>query len=86
MSVTGKRGAGIPIVLLHDATGGTISIELKNGCVYRGLLDDVQDNMNCMLKVWYLHFLLFISSLFSLFVVVINRNVQKQLLMARKQQ
>lgn len=50
MSVTGKRGAGIPIILLHDATGGTVTIELKNGCVYRGLLEDAQDNMNCLLK------------------------------------
>lgn len=51
MSVTGKRGAGIPIILLHDATGGIITIELKNGSVYRGVLDDAQDNMNCLLKV-----------------------------------
>lgn len=51
MSVTGKRGAGIPIVLLHDATGGIITIELKNGSTYRGMLDDAQDNMNCLLKV-----------------------------------
>ncbi len=51
MSVTGKRGAGIPIVLLHDATGGIITIELKNGSMYRGMLEDAQDNMNCLLKV-----------------------------------
>lgn len=56
VSVTGKRGAGIPVILLHDATGGIISVELKNGCVYKGTLEDVQDNMNCMVKVsfpWY---------------------------------
>lgn len=51
MSVTGKRGAGIPIILLHDAAGGTVTIELKNQCIYRGQLEDVQDNMNCVLKV-----------------------------------
>ena len=51
MSVTGKRGAGIPVILLHDATGGTLTIELKNGCTYRGILEDAQDNMNCLLKV-----------------------------------
>jgi len=50
VSVTGKRGAGIPIILLHDTTGGTITIELKNGSLYRGTLDDAQDNMNCLLK------------------------------------
>jgi hypothetical protein len=49
--VTGKRGAGIPIILLHDATGGTVTVELKNGCMYRGMLDDAQDNMNCTIKV-----------------------------------
>eukprot|EP01039_Chlorochromonas_danica_P010763 gene10762-11962_t len=50
VSVTGKRGAGIPIILLHDATGGTISVELKNGFLYRGTLEDAQDNMNITLK------------------------------------
>lgn len=54
MSVTGKRGAGIPIVLLHDATGGIITIELKNGSKYRGMLEDAQDNMNCLLRVCFL--------------------------------
>lgn len=51
VSVTGKRGAGIPIVLLHDSMGGIVTVELKNGSVYRGTLDDAQDNMNCLLKV-----------------------------------
>jgi small nuclear ribonucleoprotein D3 len=51
MAVTGKRGIGIPIILLHDAEGGVVTIELKNGCTYRGTLDDAQDNMNCTLKV-----------------------------------
>eukprot|EP01031_Cornospumella_fuschlensis_P041655 gene41655-50832_t len=50
MSVTGKRGAGIPIVLLHDAIGGIITVEMKNGCLYRGTLDDCQDNMNMTIK------------------------------------
>ncbi|RYH20950.1 hypothetical protein EON65_21935 [archaeon] len=51
MSVTGKRGAGIPIVLLHDSIGGVITVEMKNGCLYRGTLDDCQDNMNMTIKV-----------------------------------
>jgi len=50
MSVTGKSGIGIPILVLHDALGGEITIELKDGCTYTGMLDDVQDNMNCTLK------------------------------------
>ena len=51
MAVTGKKGIGIPIILLHDAEGGLITIELKNGAVYRGTLEEAQDNMNCTLKV-----------------------------------
>jgi len=53
MSVTGKRGVGIPIILLHDAEGGQVTVELKNGCIYRGLLDEAQDNMNCTMKVQF---------------------------------
>ena len=59
MSVTGKRGVGIPLILLHDAEGGIVTVELKNGCIYRGLLDEAQDNMNCTLKVrnnWNVNF------------------------------
>ena len=47
MSITGKKGVGIPIILLHDAEGGLVTVELKNGFVYRGILDESQDNMNC---------------------------------------
>jgi small nuclear ribonucleoprotein D3 len=51
VSVTGKKGVGIPVILLHDAEGGVITIELKNGAVYTGTLDEAQDNMNCTMKV-----------------------------------
>ena len=96
MSVTGKRGVGIPLILLHDAEGGifmrysiyikfanghftlcfnylffyasslllllfiiliflfflgVITVELKDGHVYRGTLEEAQDSMNCTLKV-----------------------------------
>jgi len=50
MSVTGAKGIGIPIILLHDAEGGQVLVELKNGDSYRGTLDEAQDNMNCTLK------------------------------------
>lgn len=50
MSVTGSVGIGIPIILLHDAEGGTVHIDLKNGDSYQGTLDEAQDNMNCTLK------------------------------------
>ena len=58
MSVSGKRGVGIPVILLHDAEGGIITVELKNGDSYRGFLEEAQDNMNCTLKVFRILFLL----------------------------
>lgn len=54
MSVSGKKGVGIPIILLHDAEGGIVTIELKDGSTYRGTLEDAQDNMNCLMKVNFL--------------------------------
>jgi|LauGreSBDMM110SN_4_FD.fasta_scaffold87761_2 small nuclear ribonucleoprotein D3 len=50
MSVTGAKGVGIPIILLHDAEGSVVTIELKDGSMYCGTLDDAQDNMNCLMK------------------------------------
>ena len=50
MAFTGKKGVGIPLILLHDAEGGSIYIELKSGDTYRGILDEAEDNMNCKLK------------------------------------
>lgn len=41
---------GIPIKLLHEAKGHTVTIEIKTGEVFRGTLDDAEDNMNCKLK------------------------------------
>ena len=51
MSVSGKRGVGIPLILLHDAEGGIVTVEMKDGSMYRGNLDDAQDNMNLTIKV-----------------------------------
>jgi small nuclear ribonucleoprotein D3 len=50
VSVSGKRGVGIPVILLHDAEGGIVTIEVKSGDTYRGFLDEAQDNMNCTMK------------------------------------
>ncbi|CAM9771898.1 unnamed protein product, partial [Sphacelaria rigidula] len=41
----------MPIILLHDAEGGVITVELKNGEVCRGVLDEAEDSMNLVLKV-----------------------------------
>lgn len=49
--MTGKSGVGIPIILLHDGEGAIVTIELKTGDMYRGYLEDSEDNMNCTLKV-----------------------------------
>ena len=38
---------GIPIKLLHEATGFVVTVELTSGDVYRGTLQYVEDNMNC---------------------------------------
>ncbi len=51
MSVSGKRGVGIPVIVLHDAEGGIITVELKNGDTYRGFLEEAADNMNFTMKV-----------------------------------
>jgi small nuclear ribonucleoprotein (snRNP)-like protein len=42
--------AGIPIKLMHEATGHVVTVELKSGEIYRGELVDAEDNWNCQLK------------------------------------
>jgi small nuclear ribonucleoprotein (snRNP)-like protein len=37
---------GVPIKVLHEAEGHVISVELKNGEIYRGELIEAEDNMN----------------------------------------
>ncbi|KIW03832.1 uncharacterized protein PV09_05131 [Verruconis gallopava] len=37
---------GIPIKLLNEATGHTVTLELTSGDVYRGKLIEAEDNMN----------------------------------------
>eukprot|EP01125_Pyxidicula_operculata_P001658 TRINITY_DN11497_c0_g1_i1.p1 TRINITY_DN11497_c0_g1~~TRINITY_DN11497_c0_g1_i1.p1 ORF type:complete len:129 (+),score=25.90 TRINITY_DN11497_c0_g1_i1:27-413(+) len=41
---------GIPIKILHEAEGHVITIELKSGEVYRGKLEEAEDNMNCTMS------------------------------------
>ena len=41
---------GIPIKLLHEASGFDVTIELKSGDIFRGKLRVVEDNMNCWLN------------------------------------
>lgn len=41
---------GIPIKLLHEGEGHIVTVELKNGEIYRGMLLEAEDTMNCQLK------------------------------------
>lgn len=41
---------GIPVKLLHEAEGHTVTIELKTGELYRGKLIEAEDNMNCQVR------------------------------------
>mmetsp|Transcript_20837 Transcript_20837/g.67112 ORF Transcript_20837/g.67112 Transcript_20837/m.67112 type:complete len:135 (+) Transcript_20837:94-498(+) len=50
MSVTGKRGVGVPVILMHDGEGTIVTVECKNGDLYRGFLDETEDNFNAVLK------------------------------------
>lgn len=40
---------GIPIKLLHEGEGLTVTVELKNGEIYRGTLSVAEDSMNCQM-------------------------------------
>ena len=41
---------GVPIKLMHEAEGHTVTIELKTGEIFRGFLVESEDNMNCQLS------------------------------------
>ncbi|KEG14254.1 small nuclear ribonucleoprotein SmD3 [Trypanosoma grayi] len=41
--------SSIPLKVLFDAIGTTVSLEVSNGELYTGTLSEVQDNMNVLL-------------------------------------
>lgn len=41
---------GIPLSLLHEATGHSITVALNNGEMYRGIMVESMNNWNCQLK------------------------------------
>ncbi|KAG6946131.1 hypothetical protein JG687_00016896 [Phytophthora cactorum] len=49
-TVAMSKTVGVPISLLHEGEGRTVTIELKNGEVYRGHLTESEDSMNCQLS------------------------------------
>ena len=51
MAVTGHGASvGIPVVLLYEAEGLTITVESVKGELYRGFLDQTDDSMNLLMK------------------------------------
>ncbi|DBA76553.1 hypothetical protein WJX82_009804 [Trebouxia sp. C0006] len=48
--MSSSKGVGIPVKLLHEAEGHTLTVELKSGEAYRGELHEAEDNWNCQLK------------------------------------
>lgn len=41
---------GVPVKLLHEGLGHTITVETKTGELYRGLLENAEDNMNVLIQ------------------------------------
>ncbi|KAL8430932.1 hypothetical protein Efla_007380 [Eimeria flavescens] len=41
---------GIPVKLLHEGLGHTITIETKTGSLFRGILENAEDNMNMLVQ------------------------------------
>ncbi len=39
-----------PVRLLHEGEGHVVTVELKSGETYRGLLAEAEDTMNCHMK------------------------------------
>lgn len=46
----GMSNIGVPLKLLHEAQGLTVTLEMKSGQTYRGKLVEVEDTMNVQLK------------------------------------
>ncbi|KAJ6414335.1 hypothetical protein OIU84_007032 [Salix udensis] len=49
-SVAMSRSLGIPVKLLHEASGHIVTVELKSGELYRGSMVECEDNWNCQLE------------------------------------
>ncbi|XP_013600137.1 PREDICTED: small nuclear ribonucleoprotein SmD3b isoform X1 [Brassica oleracea var. oleracea] len=45
-----SRSLGIPVKLLHEASGHIVTVELKSGELYRGSMIECEDNWNCQLE------------------------------------
>ncbi|KAL5984204.1 hypothetical protein ACLOJK_018308 [Asimina triloba] len=45
-----SRSLGIPVKLLHEASGHVVTVEMKSGELYRGTMIECEDNWNCQLE------------------------------------
>ena len=45
-----SRSLGIPVKLLHEASGHVVTVELKSGELYRRSMIECEDNWNCQLE------------------------------------
>jgi len=44
------QSIGVPVKLLHESEGHIVTIEMLTGEIYRGLMVDAEDNMNCQMQ------------------------------------
>lgn len=49
MSGVATANVSVPIKLLHEGEGHAVTVEMKNGEIYRGHLNDAEDTMNCFM-------------------------------------
>jgi len=45
-----KDQLGVPLRILHEGEGHTVTVELRNGEIYRGTLNEAEDTMNCFMS------------------------------------
>lgn len=87
-----SRSLGIPVKLLHEASGHVVTVELKSGELYRGSMVECEDNWNCQLEnitytakvsseYWFMCFcFLFCDALFTCSDLGFHRFTMKKLI------
>lgn len=93
-----SRSLGIPVKLLHEASGHVVTVELKSGELYRGSMVECEDNWNCQLesitytaKVTFVFlisvvYFLFSVRLFQFFVLLLPKTLDVYALTERLHQ
>merc|ERR1711939_1183982 len=49
VDMSSLKSVGVPIKILHEAVGHIVTLELKSGEMYRGVMTSAEDNWNCHL-------------------------------------